>query len=235
MSVRENLFEIRENIARAASEAGRRPEEITLVAVTKFVDAARIREALDCGVTDAGENRVQELTGKLSLFAEFGARVHLIGQLQTNKVKYVIGKSASIQSVDRSALAAEISREAVKKNVVQDVLVEINVGCEPQKGGVVPEALFQFLETVSVLPNVRLRGLMCIPPDVGEEDARRYFARMRELFHKAAALGLPGARVDTLSMGMSGDYRAAIAEGSNMVRIGTALFGPRRVTPGGGV
>ncbi len=234
MSVRENYFEIMDGIADAAGRAGRRPGEIALVAVTKFVDEARIREALDCGVTDAGESRVQELTGKLPLFGEYGARVHLIGQLQTNKVKYVIGKVASIQSVDRSALAAQISREAAKNNVVQDVLVEVNVGREPQKGGVMPEELFPFLETISALPNVRLRGLMCIPPDVGEGEVRGHFARMRELFDKAAALGLPGARVDTLSMGMSGDYRAAVAEGSNMVRVGTALFGQRQAAPGGG-
>lgn len=234
MSIRENYLEIQENIARAAVGAGRKPEDVVLLAVTKFVDEARVREALDCGVADAGESRVQELVGKLPLFAEYGARVHLIGQLQTNKVKYVIGKVSTIQSVDRPGLAQEISREAVKNRLVQDVLVEVNIGCEEQKGGVMPDGLFPFLETISALPGVRLRGLMCIPPDVGEGEARRHFARMRELFDKASALGFPGARVDTLSMGMSGDYRAAVAEGSNMVRIGTALFGARRAFPGGG-
>lgn len=176
---------------------------------------------------------MQELTGKLPLFEEYGARVHLIGQLQTNKVKYVIGRVSTIQSVDRLNLAQEISREAVKNGVVQDVLAEVNIGCEEQKGGVVPDELFRFLEIISALPNLRIRGLMCIPPDVGEGDARRYFAHMRELFAKAEAFGLPNARLDMLSMGMSGDYRAAIAEGSNMVRIGTALFGPRQMFPGG--
>lgn len=233
MSFGERYLEIVENIAGAAKQAGRAPQEITLLAVTKFVDAARVREALELGVRDAGESRVQELTGKLPLFEEYGARVHLIGQLQTNKVKYVIGKVSTIQSVDRLGLAQEISREAVKNGVVQDVLAEVNIGCEEQKGGVVPDELFRFLEIISALPNLRIRGLMCIPPDVGEGDARRYFAHMRELFVRAEALWLPNARLDTLSMGMSGDYRAAIAEGSNMVRIGTALFGPRQAFPGG--
>jgi pyridoxal phosphate enzyme (YggS family) len=233
VSVGERYLEIVENIAGAAKQAGRAPQEITLLAVTKFVDAARVREALELGVRDAGESRVQELTGKLPLFEEYGARVHLIGQLQTNKVKYVIGRVSTIQSVDRLNLAQEISREAVKNGVVQDVLAEVNIGCEEQKGGVVPDELFRFLEIISALPNLRIRGLMCIPPDVGEGDARRYFAHMRELFAKAEAFGLPNARLDMLSMGMSGDYRAAIAEGSNMVRIGTALFGPRQMFPGG--
>jgi pyridoxal phosphate enzyme (YggS family) len=233
VSVGERYLEIVENIADAAKQAGRAPQEITLLAVTKFVDAARVREALELGVRDAGESRVQELTGKLPLFEEYGARVHLIGQLQTNKVKYVIGRVSTIQSVDRLNLAQEISREAVKNGVVQDVLAEVNIGCEEQKGGVVPDELFRFLEIISALPNLRIRGLMCIPPDVGEGDARRYFAHMRELFAKAEAFALPNARLDMLSMGMSGDYRAAIAEGSNMVRIGTALFGPRQMFPGG--
>lgn len=233
MSVAENYLAIKEDIALAAKSAGRRPEEIALVAVTKFVDEARIREALACGATHVGESRVQELMGKLPLFEEYGARVHLIGQLQTNKVKYVIGKISSIQSVDRPSLAEVISREAVKRNVTQDVLIEVNIGDEAQKGGVVPDELFRFLEGIAALPGVRVRGLMCIPPDVGEADARGHFARMRELFAKAEAFGLPNARVDTLSMGMSGDYRAAVAEGSNMVRVGTALFGQRPLQPDG--
>lgn len=235
MSVAENHLAIKEDIELAAKAAGRRAEDITLVAVTKFVDEARIREALACGATHVGESRVQELTAKLPIFQDYGAHVHLIGQLQTNKVKYVIGKIASIQSVDRPNLAQVISGEAVKRNLTQDVLIEINIGAEAQKGGVVPDELFRFLEGIAALPGVRVRGLMCIPPDVGEEDVRRHFARMRELFAKVEALGLPNAKVDTLSMGMSGDYRVAIAEGSNMVRVGTALFGQRPLQPGGKV
>lgn len=233
MSIRDNYLEIKANIESTAKQAGRKPEDITLLAVTKFVDEARVREALELGVTDAGESRVQELRGKFPLFEKFGTHVHLIGQLQTNKVKYVIGKVATIQSVDRIDLAGEISREAVKHGVVQDVLVEVNIGGEEQKGGVDPGGLFRFFEEITALPGVCLRGLMCIPPAVGEEDARRYFARMQELFAKTEALKLPNAKVDMLSMGMSGDYRAAIAEGSNMVRIGTALFGARPAAPGG--
>lgn len=232
MSIRENYLEIMENIAVSAEKAGRRPEDVRLLAVTKFVPEERVREVLDAGARLAGESRVQELVGKLPLFAEYGAEVHLIGQLQLNKVKYVIGKVAVIQSVDRAELACEISRLAVKNGVVQDVTAEVNIGSEAQKGGIVPQELFPFLETVTALPGVRLRGLMCIPPAVGEEEVRRYFARMRELFEKAREL-FPESPVDILSMGMSGDYRTAIAEGSNTVRIGTALFGARPKPAGG--
>lgn len=232
MSIRENYLEIMENVASAAREAGRKPEDVRVLAVTKFVDEARVREALDAGARLAGESRVQELVGKLPMFAEYGTEVHLIGQLQTNKVKYIIGKVAVIQSVDRAELAQEISRLAVKNGTVQDIAVEVNIGSEQQKGGILPGELFPFIETITALPGVRFRGLMCIPPDVGEEEVRRYFARLRELYEKAREL-FAQCPIDILSMGMSGDYRTAIAEGSNMVRIGTALFGARQKTPGG--
>ena len=233
MSVRENYLEIEEGICEAAKSASRRREEITLLAVTKFVEWERIAEALDCGINSAGESRVQELTAKLPNFMERNVELHLIGQLQTNKVKYIIGKVKTIQSLDRFELAEEISRLAEKNGVVQDALVEVNIGEEEQKGGICPLELPEFLSKVSALPGVRVKGLMCIPPAVGEEDARPYFAGMRELFEKMGGLGLPNVSMETLSMGMSGDYRAAIAEGSTMVRIGTALFGARQKLPGG--
>ncbi len=234
MSIRDNYLRIMEGIHSAAAEAGRDPGEVCLLAVTKFVDEARIAQALDCGVTNCGENRAQELAAKLPFFQSRGAELHLIGQLQTNKVKYVIGNVKTIQSVDRPELAAEISRLAVKRGLTQSVLVEVNIGGEAQKGGVPPEGLEEFILTIAAMPGLRVEGLMCVPPAVGEEEARAYFARMRRLFEDMAGKGLPNASMNTLSMGMSGDYRAAIAEGSTMVRIGSALFGARPRQPGGG-
>lgn len=231
MSIRENYIEICRNIADAAKRAGRRAEDITVIAVSKFVDEERIRQAHEAGANTFGESRAQELAEKMPMFEEFGADVHFIGQLQSNKVKYVIGRVKTIQSVDRIELANEISRLAQRKNIVQSVLVEVNIGSEPQKGGAEPDRLNEFLSSISRLPGIRVDGLMCIPPAVGEGDARRYFAGMRELFEKAKGYELPNVFMNTLSMGMSGDYRAAVAEGATMVRVGRALFG-ERIRPG---
>lgn len=150
----------------------------------------------------------------------------MIGQLQTNKVKYVIGNASLIQSVDRLELAKEISRLAVKAGITQDVLAEVNIGGEAQKGGIAPDELKDLLSIISELPGIRVKGLMCVPPAVGEE-ARRYFASMRRLFEDIASAGIPGVDMRELSMGMSGDYKSAIKEGATMVRVGTAIFGAR--------
>ncbi len=228
MNIRENYLAIRENMEKAAAAAGRSAGSVKLVAVTKFVEEARIAQALDCGIASVGENRVQELMGKLDFFHTRGVEVNLIGQLQTNKVKYIIGKVDMIQSVDRPALAQEIDRLAVRQGLVQDVLIEVNIGGEAQKGGIAPEELPAFLEMVSAMNGIRVKGLMCIPPAVGEEGARPYFARMRELFETLGSKSIPNVSMEQLSMGMSGDYRAAIAEGATMIRVGTALFGARQ-------
>lgn len=231
MSIRENYLEICQSIADAAKQAGRSAEDITLVAVSKFVDEERIRLAHEAGANVFGESRAQELGEKMPMFEEFGADVHFIGQLQTNKVKYIIGRVKTIQSVDRIELANEISRLAQKKNIVQDMLIEVNIGSEPQKGGAEPDKLNEFLSSISRLPGIRVDGLMCIPPAVDRENVRRYFAMMRELFEKAKGYDMPNVFMNTLSMGMSGDYRAAVAEGATMVRVGRALFG-ERMRPG---
>ena len=228
MNIRENYLAIRENMEKAAAAAGRSAGSVKLVAVTKFVEEARIAQALDCGIASVGENRVQELMGNLDFFHTRGVEVNLIGQLQTNKVKYIIGKVDMIQSVDRLALAQEIDRLAVRQGLVQDVLIEVNIGGEAQKGGIAPEELPTFLEMVSAMNGIRVKGLMCIPPAVGEEGARPYFARMRELFETLGSKSIPNVSMEQLSMGMSGDYRAAIAEGATMIRVGTALFGARQ-------
>lgn len=227
MSIRENYLEICQNIADAAKQAGRRAEDITLVAVSKFVDEERIRLAHEAGANVFGESRAQELGEKMPMFEEFGADVHFIGQLQTNKVKYVIGNASLIQSVDRLELAKEISRLAVKAGITQDVLAEVNIGGEAQKGGIAPDELKDLISIISELPGIRVKGLMCVPPAVGEEEARRYFASMRRLFEDIASAGIPGVDMRELSMGMSGDYKSAIKEGATMVRVGTAIFGAR--------
>lgn len=227
MSIRENYLEICQNIAGAAKQAGRRAEDITLVAVSKFVDEERIRLAHEAGANVFGESRAQELGEKMPMFEEFGADVHFIGQLQTNKVKYVIGNASLIQSVDRLELAKEISRLAVKAGITQDVLAEVKIGGEAQKGGIAPNELKDLISVISELPGIRVKGLMCVPPAVGEEEARRYFASMRRLFEDIASAGIPDVDMRELSMGMSGDYKSAIKEGATMVRVGTAIFGAR--------
>jgi len=226
MSIAENYRRIMENIETARAKAG--GGRVKLIAVTKFVDTARIAEAVAAGVSSVGENRPQELRDKLPFFEEHGLDVHMIGQLQTNKVKYVTGRASLIQSVDRPELAAEISRLAVNRGVQQEILIQVNIGDEAQKGGVKAEELPELLAIVSAMPNILVKGLMCIPPDVGEAEARGYFARMRRLFEDTSRAAVANVEMRELSMGMSGDYISAILEGATMVRVGTALFGARQ-------
>ena len=228
MSIKDNCDRVRENIASAAIKCGRKPEDVELIAVTKFVDTDRIYEAVAAGIGSVGENRPQELVEKLDFFNENELNVHLIGQLQTNKVKYVIGKVRLIQSVDRLALAQTISRLACANDLVQDVLIEVNIGSEEQKGGIGVMELPDFLSEISLMPGIHVKGLMCIPPAVEEEEARGYFAAMRKLFDRIGCSDIPNVDMEQLSMGMSGDYMAAVSEGATMVRVGTALFGARR-------
>ncbi len=228
MSVRDNYLAVRENMEKACARAGRSVSDVTLVGVTKFVEEDVIAEAIDCGLTDVGENRVQEWQRKREFFARRGVRAHLIGQLQTNKVKYTLDAGIKlIQSVDRLALAQELQRQCLLHGCTQDVLIEVNIGDEAQKGGVEREELPDLLSQISAMTQIRVKGLMCIPPAVGAEDARGYFARMRRLYEATAALALPNVQMQILSMGMSGDYTVAIEEGATMVRVGTAIFGAR--------
>lgn len=228
MSIAENIARIRENMTAAAIAAGRDPKEIKLCAATKMNGADAVRQAIAAGVDLCGENRVQELTAKLADNAYEGAPVHFIGHLQTNKVRQVVGKVDLIQSVDRLKLLEAINTEAARQGIRQDILLEINIGEESSKSGVTQDSLWPLLDEAAAREHLRLRGLMAIPPaDADESQTRRFFARMRELLEKAAALGLPNAQMDILSMGMSGDYAAAIAEGATIVRIGTAIYGAR--------
>ena len=222
-----NYRRISDEVAEAAVKSGRKPSDVRLVAVTKFVEPERIAPAFDAGCLEVGENRAQELTEKYDFFRSHGQTVHFIGQLQLNKIKYLIGRADLIQSADRLEAFSEISRLAGKHGLRQECLVEINIGDEPQKAGITPSDLPELLKRVSDMPNVFVKGLMCIPPAAGDVDVRYYFAKMKELFENIKGMQIPGIEMTLLSMGMSGDHNSAIAEGANMVRVGSAIFGPR--------
>ena len=229
MSLAENIQKVRENIAQAAREVGRDPGAITLVAATKVQTSDTIREAIAAGITVCGENRVQEMTAHLDDDAYAGAALHFIGHLQTNKVKFVVGKVDLIESVGSEHLLEAIERQAEKIGVVQDILLEVNVGGEVSKSGVAPEDLFALAQKAAVLPHVRLRGLMAIPPAAhAPGENRPFFAEMKQLFVDIKGkMDDNSSAMDSLSMGMSGDYMDAVREGATLVRVGTALFGPR--------
>ncbi len=226
--IAENIAKIRENMVRAALAAGRRPEEILLCAATKMNDAARVREAVAAGVDCCGENRVQELTQKLAEHAYDGAPVHFIGHLQTNKVKQVVGKVSLIQSVDRLELLRCIEHEAEKQGILQDILLEVNVAAEESKSGFTPELAPEIAAQMVEYPHCRLRGLMAIPP-ISEKngDNCRYFEKIHTIAVDITAKKYDNVCMDCLSMGMSEDYADAIACGSTMIRVGTAIFGAR--------
>lgn len=229
MSLEENIARVKASMARAALEAGRDPAEITLVAATKVQTSDTIRAAIAAGITICGENRVQELTAHLDDYAYDGAKIHFIGHLQTNKVRFVVGRVDLIESVDSPRLLEAIERQAEKLNLVQDVLLEVNIGREESKGGCLPEDLPALARQAMDLPHVRLRGLMAIPPVAAEPGANRsFFAATRQLYVDIRRqIGDNETDIDCLSMGMSGDYEDAIREGATLVRVGTALFGPR--------
>ena len=230
MSIAENIARVREEMAAAAKEAGRAPEEITLVGASKMNDAAACREAIAAGIDALGENRVQEMTQKLSENAYDGAPLHFIGHLQRNKVKQVVGHAALIQSVGSLELLDEIEKVAANKGLVQDILLEVNVGGEEAKSGFAPADTEAAAEAALSRSHVRVLGLMTIPPADADRDANmRYFEEVRalyvdidrKLFHN---------KLKYLSMGMSGDFADAIRCGANMVRVGTAIFGARHYT-----
>ena len=229
MELAQNIQAVRAKIAQAAADAGRTPGEITLCAATKVQTDETIRAAIAAGVQVCGENRVQELTAHLEAGAYEGAGVHFIGHLQTNKVKQVVGKVELIHSVDSERLLRAIHSQAEKLGIVQDILLEVNIAGEESKGGCSPQEAEELARLTAQLPHVRLRGLMAIPPVSLEIGANRpYFQAMRQLFVDIKGkMSDNQASMDCLSMGMSGDYADAIAEGATLVRVGTALFGPR--------
>ena len=227
MSIKENIAQVRENIAAACAQAGRSVEEITLVGASKMNDTAACREAIAAGIDVLGENRVQEMTQKLSENAYEGAPLHFIGHLQRNKVKQVVGKVDLIQSVGSLELLAEIEKTAAKLDLVQDVLLEVNVGNEEAKSGFASADVFAAAEAALSYPHVRVCGLMTIPPfDADRDTNMQYFREVQALYVDINAK-LYHNELKCLSMGMSGDYEDAIRAGATMVRVGTAIFGAR--------
>lgn len=219
---------VAEQVAEAALRVGRRPEEIKIVAVSKGVDDARIREAVTAGARILGENRVQEAQAKMARLADLPVAWHLVGHLQTNKVKYAVKLFACLHSLDSVRLAEEIQRRAEQAGRVMPALVEVNVSGEATKFGVPPRELRPLLEAVARLPLVKIEGLMTMAPVVSRsEEARPYFQALRRLAEEAAGWGLPGISMRELSMGMTQDFPVAVEEGATLLRIGTAIFGAR--------
>ena len=231
MSIQENVQRIKAEIRQAALAAGRDPEKILLCAATKMNDAQAVREAIAAGVDCCGENRVQELVQKQAEDAYQGAPVHFIGHLQTNKVKQVVGKVDLIQSVDREALLLAIQKEACKQGIRQEILLQVNIGREESKGGFLQEEILHIVESLESFPNIFVRGLMAIPPICQNPgDNNKFFQEMCNLAVDITAKNSDNVSVDILSMGMSDDFQDAIACGSTMIRVGTAIFGHRNYT-----
>ena len=227
-TIAENIANIRAQMNEAAKKAGRDPSEILLCAATKMNDADRVKEAVAAGVDCCGENRVQEIQAKRPLGAYTGRPLHFIGHLQTNKVKYLVGVVDLIESVDRLELLECIEKQAEKVGVVQNILFEVNIGAEESKSGFTPAQAMEIAAKMAEFPHCRLRGLMAIPPvSTYPGENRRYFAEMRNLFVDISKKKYDNVAMECLSMGMSGDYADAIAEGATMIRVGTAIFGPR--------
>ena len=234
-----NLAAVRQRIENACKRAGRDPEDVTLIAVSKLKPVGDVEAAFSAGVRDFGENYVQELKEKISFFSERPAygpiRWHMIGHLQKNKVKYLIGKTALIHSVDTVSLAEQIEKEAAKQDTAAEVLLEVNVAREESKWGFSPEETPDAAREISALPHVRLLGLMTSAPYTEDSESnRRYFRELKALAEslKEAGLIAESSRVKTpvLSMGMSGDFETAVEEGATMVRVGTSIFGARNYT-----
>ena len=225
--IQENYRQIEARVAAACEKAGRAREEVTLVAVSKTKPEEQIRELMEIGVRDFGENKVQDLCKKMEDIPGEN-RWHFIGGLQRNKVKYLVGRPIClIHSVDSIKLAQEIQKEAEKKGVTVPVLLEINIGGEQSKGGVAPKEAEALLRQAAVFSRLRIQGLMTVAPPGKEEENRAYFREMRLLRARLAALALPGVDLRELSMGMTDDFETAIAEGATIVRVGTAIFGSR--------
>jgi pyridoxal phosphate enzyme (YggS family) len=225
--VADNLSAVKERIAKAAARVGRDPSEVTLVAVTKTVPVERIREAIDAGQRVFGENRVQEAQAKVPELGD-DIRWHLIGHLQRNKVKFVCDLFQMIESVDSLALAQDLNTRAARRDMVMPILIQVNIGDETTKSGVEASQALALVQQIAALPHVAVKGLMCVPPAVDiAEHARSYFVQLRTLAEQIKGARLPNVAMTELSMGMSHDFEVAIEEGATMVRVGSAIFGPR--------
>lgn len=227
-NIEHNIKVIKEKIAKAAVESGRTPEDIKLMAVTKTVEPIFINHAIECGIDLIGENKVQEFLSKKPYLKLDNCKAHLIGHLQTNKVKQIIGEVDMIQSVDSVKLAKEISKRAQAMGITVDCLVEINIGEEESKTGLDMSLLYETIDEIVDLPCLNIKGLMTIPPICDDEETlNEYFSKMREIFIDIREKKLDNKDICILSMGMSGDFEAAVRNGSDLVRVGSAIFGPR--------
>lgn len=228
--IKDNLKQVEENIIKACKNAGRDRCEVTLIAVSKTKPLAMLEEVYQTGIYDFGENKVQEMCDKYEQM-EKDVRWHMIGHLQTNKVKYLIGKTCLIHSVDSLKLALEIEKQASKHDVVMDILIEINIANEVSKFGIQKEETINLIRQIAALPHIRIRGLMTIAPYVEDaEENRLYFREIKQLSVDIDNQNIDNVSMDILSMGMTGDYMVAIEEGSTMVRVGTGIFGERDYT-----
>ena len=224
---KKNLLAIEENICKACEKAGRERSEVTLIAVSKTKPLEDLQAVYDLNIRDFGENKVQELTGKIENMPN-DIRWHMIGHLQRNKVKYIVDKVELIHSVDSLRLAEEISRQAVKKNVIANILVEINIGEEESKFGISAENVKELVKDIAKLDNISIKGLMCVAPYVVDsEENRPFFHKIKDLSVDIMKENIDNVSMNVLSMGMSNDYQVAIEEGATMVRIGSNLFGKR--------
>ncbi len=231
MDIAANLASIRQQIETTCQECGRNPAEVRLVAVAKTKPAELVEEALAAGQTLIGESYVQELVAKTDQI-EARAEWHFLGHLQSNKVKYLAGRTSLIHSVDRLSLAKEINRVWGKIGQTANILIQVNLGQEASKSGATVNEVESLVRSIALLPNIRIRGLMTLPPFCPDpEEVRPYFRQLRELAEHLADCNLPGVIMDELSMGMSHDFTVAIEEGATLVRIGTAIFGERQPRP----
>lgn len=225
MNISGNYEIVKEEVAKSAIKSGRKPEDITIIAVCKTVGVNEVLEAINIGVVDFAENRVQNFLEKYSELSNYNLNWHLIGHLQTNKVKYVLEKVKLIHSVDSINLAKEIEKHAKKINKSVDCLLQLNISGEEQKYGLCPDKAYEFLEEISKLEYVKIKGLMTMAPlEAPEKELRKIFSKTRELYVDISKLSMHNINMTYLSMGMSGDYKYAIEEGANMVRIGTSIF-----------
>ena len=227
MSITENLSMVENKMAAACKRAGRERDEVKLIAVSKTQPVEAIREAIEYGINSFGENRVQELREKTEIIKD-NLDWHLIGHLQTNKVKYVVGKVSLIHSLENIKLAEALDKEAAKLGITVDVLAEINVAKEASKFGVNPEDAENFIREVSKFPNINIKGLMTVAPytDISEEN-RKYFRQLKKIMVDLNSKNIHNVSMNVLSMGMTGDYEVAIEEGATLVRVGTGIFGSR--------
>ena len=226
--ITENINEVRKNMEEACRVSGRNPEEVSLIAVSKTKPVSMLQEAYDAGCRDFGENKVQEIMDKIDRLPS-DIRWHMIGHLQTNKVKYIVGKVFLIHSVDSLHLAEAISKEAVKQNTTVNILIEVNVAKEDTKYGAMAEDTMSLVEKIALLPGISVKGLMTIAPYVeNPQENRQYFVKLKQLAVDIKSKNIDNVHMDILSMGMTGDYMVAIEEGATYVRVGTGIFGERQ-------